>query len=265
MRLGRAALATFLVAVSTACGVGPYESRGIETIEGTPDQQQLLESIVSEMGSTSIEIIVVRPPPGCPEDCPDPDKRSAAWLEVTLRAQDPPGSVQAYWEGLLLTGAFRDLSFAQGLPEVLGKTIVLQDGSGVEPGPETIIAQPAQHWLETSPREEIEALIRAGVRNVGLTVESVDFIRPAEDAVVVVARTDDPESTVARRDLVLQELAGRIAYGERPLVEGIFLKILDGDGEPVTASAYSLRTGEGLGWTDDALQAAVEATTTTPP
>jgi hypothetical protein len=249
---GFAFIALILTTVLVACGANTDVGSGVSTSGGVPEQQELLRSILLGMGSSSIETIRIGTPPGCPKDCPDPEKPTAAWLEIVVRGPaEGPESVRAYWDGLLLAGAFRDLSVARGLPEVLGKTIFFLDGdSEAEPGPETIISQPVQHLLEPSTREEIEALIRDGAEHVGLEVESVAFVRPMEDVVSVVARADDAESAIARHDLILQELAGKVAYGDLPAVEGIFVEILDGTGTPIAASAYSHQTGEGLGWTD---------------
>jgi hypothetical protein len=210
-----------------------------------------MHEIVGTMRASTIEEVALGLPPGCPADCPDPEKPVATWLELTVRAPDQgPGRVRAYWEGLLAAGAFRDESYARGLPEVLGKTInVMYPDGTVERGPETVISQPMLHNIAQSSTSTIETLFTDGAKRANVRIESLTFLQPMRQATALIISASDAKSLVQHRDEFLNDLAGDIAYDENPLVEGILIEVRDDAGQPITSSAYSVRTGEGLGWT----------------
>jgi hypothetical protein len=253
MRPGLIVTAALALLVS-ACGANDREPAAsepeIRVIGGTAEQQALLTTIVADSDGASIQSVEIGKPPGCPDDCPDPEHPDDAWVYVTAAAPTRgPAGVRAFWDALLVAGAFRDESHARQLPPVLGKTIEVRFADGTtDEGGETIISQPPEHAIRETTDEELTAMVTSAVAGDGVSVDSVEIVRPLENAVLVTITVEDAKAFIERRDEVLYRLGEQIAQGDAPRAEGLYVQVVDSSGAPVTASGYSVRTGEGVGW-----------------
>jgi hypothetical protein len=250
------AVVVFLVACgSSTNGSGTElgdstDSQTPDVSGGTPEQRELVVEVLERMDGSAIEAVIITSPPGCPSDCPDPEHPDETWLEITVRAQEKEGPerVEAYWEGLLAAGAIRDESYVRGLPNVQGKTMTIDYPDGTsEDGAATIISQPLKHDLAPSSAEGTEAAIRDAAKRAQVASDPVTFLEPSGPAAMVTV-VSEGDSPLRDGEEFLNELFGSVVTEKNPLVEGIFVEVRDRDGQPVRASAYSVRTGEGVGW-----------------
>ena len=192
------------------------------------------------------------PHQSCATDEPARELRGA-WrvLVGDRRIGDVSGGKRpGFWQALLIAGTFRDTSASRGLPLVSGKTITVFDPDGnVLDGGVSAIAQPTEHRIETLTQEQVREIVQRSTTQAGVTAEALAFARLLRRlGVEMVVRTDDPAGFFRNRPLKLSELLGELVGHERPTVEGTYVEVRDRGGRFVTASAYTVRTGEGVGY-----------------
>ena len=215
---------------------------------GTEAEQRLLRSVLERVGGASIVAAELGRAPGCPDDCfvaSDPDAR---WVYFTLNVPDRSRSVRAHWEALLVVGAYRDEATAVGIRPVEGKTIVTAYPAGEPDRQDSVLARPHSAAVSAVPSDNLVRLIAAGARDSGAALDSVAFLQPKQLAPIIVVTTPDSHGFISERSVRLHEIHGRIIDSEQPLVDGSYIEVRDRDGALVTASGYSVRTGEGVGW-----------------
>lgn len=203
------------------------------------------------MKGSRIEQVEIGMPPGCPSDCPDPSQPDAAWITIRVAAESEGESVRSKWESLLLAGAFRHLSGAQGLPPVLGRsvTIVFPDGR-TEDGGEVVISQPLEHDVAEESESSLTSQLESGSAAAETQILSLSFQEPIRLAPLIDVSVSDPRAV--NWPEILGQIRGDLVEFKAPSAEGIYVGLHGADGKLVAASAYSVRTGEGVGWNDPA-------------
>ncbi|MDQ3823307.1 MAG: hypothetical protein M3321_08710 [Actinomycetota bacterium] len=216
---------------------------------GTPEQEALLRDVLRGIPRSQLRTVAIVNPP---EEFEPAD---ATWLEFGVAADDSVENVRGFWQALLVAGIFRDESAKRGLPFVAGKTItvVAQDGT-VRDEAASVIDQPLTHEIEAVSDARMHDLVRAGAARAGVLGPEVAFTRPfGRTGVEIVVRTPDAPGFIRSRGQKLVELLGSLVNRETPRAEGAYLEVRDVAGRFVTVSAYSVRTGEGVGYSDPAL------------
>jgi hypothetical protein len=219
--------------------------------DGTPQQQALLREILGGFSkSQQSEIAFVSPPK-------DFEPQNASWLQFDVSALDQADGVRGFWQALMVVGAFRDESASRGLPYVAGKTITVRtpDGSVLDEG-SSLIEQPLGHDVTWASDASLTAMLRSGATRAGVRVRGISFAHPlGRPGAELVVTTTDPIAFIRSRQTRLRELLGPFYDPAHPQADGVYLEVLDSSRRVVTISAYSVRTGEGVGYTRPDLQA----------
>jgi hypothetical protein len=218
---------------------------------GTPQQQALLREVLAGLSNSQLsEIAFVSPPE-------DFEPQDATWLQFDVSAASQPEGVRGFWQALLVAGAFRDESANRRLPYVAGKTITVRgpDGSVLDEG-QSLIEQPLGHDVTPASDATLTGILRSGATRAKVRVRGISFAHPLGRAgAEVVVTTADANAFVRNRQTKLLDLLGPLYDPAHPQADGVYLEVLDSSGNVVTISAYSVRTGEGLGYTRPELQA----------
>ncbi|MFN2466650.1 MAG: hypothetical protein ABR521_00750 [Gaiellaceae bacterium] len=168
-------------------------------------------------------------------------------LHVIVAASDTgAGSVRPVWIANLLAGAFNDRLYQAGFSRLseLSIDLLLPGGELVDAGGGLGYVVPGQQFALTA-EGVLAAHIEQGLSELGLTAESISFIRPVQRAPIVVAETPAPAAFVhAAMDLA----TWRTIFGDYSDLEGFYLEVADTQGNPVLIQAESGRVGGGLGW-----------------
>jgi hypothetical protein len=213
-------------------------------IGGSPEQDSLLQAILG--GLTQSQIIAVRvvsPPIGF-------EPRDQTWLSFRVAASTPAESARGYWQALLVAGLFRDLSAQRGLPPVLGKDVTVVAPNGDEHDEESaVIDQPTSHSIGAPRVADVVAALksRAAARGFAIRDAKVTTLFGRAAFEIDVTAPDRAKFLEARLSNLHHLLGSLIAEGQ-PQTEGTYVEVRDESGRLITVSAYSVRTGEGVGY-----------------
>lgn len=140
---------------------------------------------------------------------------------------------------------------------MLGRSITVHlPGGRTDDAGEVVIGQPTAHEIVDADVGSLEDEIRANAAEAGSTMTSVEFDFPLRAAPVINVRVDDPAAFARDRADRLGAVSAGLISGTGGKVEGVFIEVDSVGGDVVTVSAYSVRTGEGLGWTRADLETA---------
>jgi hypothetical protein len=218
---------------------------------GNPDQQALLREILRGIPRSQIKDVALTSPPE------EFEPANAAWIAFDVVASDQAETVRGFWQALLIAGLFRDESASRGLPFVAGKTITVRgpDGSVRDEG-QSLIDQPTSHAVLSTPEAQVSKLIASGAASARVAVARVSFGHPlGRVGVEAMVTTAEPTRFVRDRQLRLGELLAGFLKPNQPVADGVYVEVRDRAGKLVTTSAYSVRTGEGVGFTDPSFAA----------
>jgi hypothetical protein len=216
---------------------------------GSPDQQALLREILRGIPRAQIKDVALTSPP---EDFEPAD---ATWIAFEVVASDRAETVRGFWQALLIAGLFRDESASRSLPFVAGKTITVRapDGTIRDEGI-SLIDQPTVHAIPSTPEAQVSKLLVSGAARAGVVLNRVAFAHPlGRVGAEATITTPKPGEFVRDRQVRLGELLSDFFRPDQPLTEGFYVEVRDQAGKLVTVSAYSVRTGEGAGFTYPAL------------
>lgn len=96
----------------------------------------------------------------------------------------------------------------------------------------------------------VTQLIASTVADARASVESVTFLEPlGQKAVEITLTASDPREFIAHRPVWLERLLEPfLREGSSTRTDGAYLEVKDASGKVAMISAYSIRTGEGLGY-----------------
>lgn len=154
---------------------------------------------------------------------------------------------QALWEGDLFTGALRDEFAARGLGDVIDAygTFVTPDGTRESAGGGVSYAVATNQVFNAVPSDIVTTIAR-NAASVGLRSVQVDTLPVLQDALVIRATSDAPQTDVAA---LLAKGGLRFLLGENPAdFEGVYLQIDDGSGAKVYDVDTAPRAGGGGFW-----------------
>ena len=225
------------VATASACGAArthgdrsdalPSEKRPVRAADtevegGSQAQRAVLRALLSRMGSTGIERLVVERP----DDEWKPVATGSVMLTVTPMDQH---DTEAQWEAAILAGAFDERSRADGLPEL---------GAYNGPGGESRVA--------ALPADEVEPAVRGPAPDVETLRESVRAAVSSQGAAVTGFRVAVLNSRpIAALDLraenpaefLRQQLPFILAALPRTL-DGSYVGVHDGNDDRVLESGW---------------------------
>ncbi len=245
------AVATF-GAAETPFGTSRIGSgASVDVLGGTTNQRALISEILRTLDATHFEAVAVTSPP-------EEFATGADWLEIRVRADDPVENVFAHWQALLLAGLVRDLSVPRALPDILGKTITVVNSLGKQlETASTVIDQPNQHNIADLTPAQAEQRVRASATRAGLEVAKFrSFETPGGFVTEMLTMTNDAVTFSASRSIKLFNIIDALNNASTPAGEGAYIEVRDSLGQFVTVSAYSVRTGEGVGYTNPAFRPA---------
>lgn len=220
---------------------------------GTPEQRATIAEIIGVLSTAHFIAAEITSPPADFES-------DGAWLSIRVGADDPVESVFAQWQALLLAGLARDLTSTDESPRIIGKTITVvnRDGLIVEEAA-SVIDQAVSRHVGGLPPTAIERSVRAGANKIGLKVVKYREVpTPGASIVEVLASTDDAGHFLSSRGRNLSQLVGRLNDNRAPAAEGSYVEVRDRAGNFVTVSAYSVRTGEGVGFSNPKYRPRIE-------
>jgi hypothetical protein len=208
----------------------------------------LLAEILASLGDPRVAKAEIGPVPEgftIPEEHPD-----AVWVSYEVTAGDRPQSVRGTWQANVATGVLRARSIEQGLPFVLGKSIVVRfsDGSLEDAGMALIEPPTTDGPIIAGQQGELGRLIQTAVARSRARLESISFSKPYHRAVVVQVAVDDPAEFIRRIDEQIQTIFGTLENAAEPRVEGAYLEARNSSGAPFYARGYAVRVAEGVGW-----------------
>lgn len=215
---------------------------------------ELLEEIVRHVGSSEIIRAEIGGPPEwasavereSPSDARVPP--AGNFLYVTIaNDKTPGGALRAIWIANLIGGVLADALDAHGLGQLASIQILKQlpDGTITEAGGG--IGNVVRHQVfSVEPRSIMASRIRAGARENGFEVKSIEFVPAMQDApnVVLDARQGHSAIEKASQPNFLSKI-----FGNPRNLEGFYLQIDDSSG-PIMKAAGAHRSGVGLGWVD---------------
>jgi|GEM_PF-2911704 len=233
---------------------------------GTPRQQALVRAIAAGLPVGDLVSVGIAGPPGGFREAPELQEYGETWLTITAAepAGDPHAGIRALWAVELLAGAFRDASFLEGMPAILGRTILYrrQDGSTERRG-DGVIAVPRAQPFDPASSSVMEARVAARLAALEDVVSfRLSFPTPMNVAVVADLTLSSPEEFLDKHGNALFDAT----VGDASSLEGALVKLYDSGGKLVRASAYAPRTGMGFGWSEPGLRMPVTGRIpTTPP
>jgi hypothetical protein len=242
-----------VVLTATGCGsahmsddrAGRAQRSTVQVTGGTVEEQRAVRESLSGLPQAPIVDVTIGKVPT------DFGPSDANWISIDASVADVRDVSEADWYALMLAGAFRAKSAALGLTPVLGKTINvrLTDGTLVDSASSTI-EQPSVPPIAPQADTVTRGIVDEAAASAGLSVQSFDFVRPERDGIVVSLVAKDRPSVEQWRKRFLTAVLAKLAAPERAHVEGTLIKVFDDSGNLVAVSGYSVRTGEGVGWTD---------------
>jgi hypothetical protein len=173
----------------------------------------------------------------------DPDSQV---LYLTLRAPGTPRNIRSIWEAYLATGLINDKLRISGQGRLSGTNFVLELPDGARKEISSGIGNAVAGQLFAESRASIIDTITSGAEKLGLKVDSVDFLQPAQLAPIVIVETVNPSETLKTLEL---EDSWRTLLGDYRNYEGWYLEIRDNDGQLVSISAGAGRAAVGQSWT----------------
>jgi hypothetical protein len=124
----------------------------------------------------------------------------------------------------------------------------------------SLIDQPLGHVIETTSDIRLVGALQKAASRASVTYNRASFAHLlGRPAVEVLVTTEDPADFVRARPIKLSQLVGALEHEVPAQAEGAYVEVRDTLGRLVTLSAYSVRTGEGLGYTNPDLQAAAQS------
>ena len=243
------ALGVLIVPTTDASGSGgdQVDAGATGALSVRQKQMHLLKKILKGIPSSHIARVEIGDPPI------GNGPKGRTWLYFDIAAPDDYQYVRGFWEGLIVTGLFMDVSQQQKLPRLWGRTftIVRANGKRIYDGSSPIY-RPFKGDTTRANGQRIVALLEQSASTVNAKLQSVTFARPLgrlAPEVVVVA--NDPSAFLADRDQNVWKIVRPINAGNgRPRAEGVYLDVRDANNQWVTLSAYSVRTGTGVGLTN---------------
>jgi hypothetical protein len=182
-------------------------------VGGSPAQRELLEEILSGLGSDRIDTIELTPL--------DPADGWGRGERMFVDTHD----VRTSWEAMLIAAAFRRGSARDGLPKVA--VLAQPDGastlSSVPPPLEPLDDSDVDAF-----RRDVEAAVRAA------KLEVVEVLRPEAHAFALRARVDEPHAYLRFELRPFLEVAARW----RDRCDGIYSEVVDEQPTPVLAAGW---------------------------
>jgi hypothetical protein len=236
-------------ASSTSTPTAADSHRSSGAIGGTSSERDLLDQILAGVDSWAIKSAEIEssPPPDFEGTVSAPD-----WLQVNVPFAQTTSEIsrfsEAQWETMLVAGAYRDLTVANSLPSTDGYTLGYLDDKGTVGGDQsaTRIGGDPSHDIPTEPEDTVQQQIIAGLKEVGLTPDSVSFLHPHKIAPVAFATTEDAKAfadKVQTGGVTADGIFGRLTN-----YEGVYLEVDDSTGAPVVIFSTSTRANQGLTW-----------------
>lgn len=220
--LAGGALATRAATTGAAASKTTWPATHLTEVSGgTAGQQALLHEIVTAMQPTVIEKIEITDSGG----------------EAALRFSAPSGRLSpALWQEGVIAGAFRDRLNASG--DKSNVLIFGGDANGVpldNHGPATPLP-PAQPGDAAAAKQLFEnAAAKTGVSFDDLVIHQPDGI-----AVVATFKSDDPASFLVHQ---MPTFLG--ALGDHSNLDGTYISLVDGSGQPAWETSWNGRISEG--------------------
>jgi hypothetical protein len=211
-------------------------------------ETRLLSRIASGMDASILgSLRLGQPPEGFTAD-PAIGATGTAWLYVTVKAPyESSAVVKASWQADLIAGAYRDLSHASGLPDLLGYSISVDFPDGrVLPAGASLAVGDFEHGAGVTNAASLTDVITQRLTTVsaqvgGFSSTKVSFVQPAGLAPVVVIRANDPGEAA---EYFASMFSGRVAsiFGS---AEGGYLEIRDAHDRIVLAASGTARIRKG--------------------
>ena len=211
----------------------------------TPDA--LVEAVKKRYGGRTVEsAVLVHATENVVQDGPFSPAKGRAGFALNFRVRAPDleeGIVRPAWEAHLVAGAVREMLHVQGKRLVAVNVVARLPGGNATDFP-TALGNVAfgQAFVDEDPAALRAEFERAADR-LGLTVDSIEILRPLQPAPAITVTTSDPARYVAHHGEMHAQL-----FGGRARFEGQFLRVNDESGRPVLISGASFRTGIGGVW-----------------
>lgn len=231
-----------------------FVQRNVSTpIDASPAFRSVVQRVLAGMSPTLVRAVEVVPPPEAASDSDMPGERTklptnAQWLRIHVVEPDQRiGAIRGDWEANLLAGAVRDLAASEGLPPIIGRTIlaVLPDGS---PTPYTygvrMNSATTHSSIQSWTPKTLTADIKATAWRSGLSLASVTVQQPLGLAVVIKAVATDPSGFLSKRGKAVSALLG----GSSKRFEGALVEVRDSSGTLLGSSAFATRAQTGVSW-----------------
>ena len=196
-------------------------------IEGaSSEQRELLRNILDGMPGCRLERVIVA-------GAEPPYRRRPR--DVVARVDYPRDRVRAHWEGMLVAGAFRDLSAAHGLPAV---AVFAEPDAARAIGGDGVAIR-----LDLEPPHErdgvvLDALVRAAA---GEELADLPVLMPYCYAAATRLRPKEPHGFL--RYVLESYLQGTGHYTR--LWEGSYVEVVDDGDDPIWSTGYSNRMSSG--------------------
>ena len=168
----------------------------------------------------------------------DPAIADGTWITATVPTTD---SVLDQWRSLIIAGAVKHIAAADSITPPSG--LMLSTPTGMFQAES--IADCCNYGIAADTTDNLESKITAGLSSIGLTPISFTFDQPepGDFAPEVVAQTTSSPSAFTSDH---RYPAGDV-FGDLNGYEGTYLKVVDASGDVVLETAYSMRTGNGVG------------------
>jgi hypothetical protein len=216
-------------------------------IPGATTLPQIVSAVMGRYGGH----LIVSGEPGIPRG---PKPRSGAWLHfvVAAPAQDERAT-RPEWEADLVEGAVADALEASTGQRVVDSRIDLKlsDGPVVNDASGGIGDIDPRQDFSNGSDADIKASLSAELAQQHLTPVSIDVLRAAQPAPVVVATTTDPRRAAKDANTIIGALFGI----DPPKYEGYYLEIRDTSSKPVIIESAAFRSGSGRVWVRPDLEA----------
>jgi hypothetical protein len=186
----------------------------------SPKQEIVLREILAGLGPTGIETIeLVKPDKewGAPPDA------------VGFHAKIPSTDMLAGWHASLAAEAFNQRSFELGLPPVA----YIADGDSASvlgSDPASALAEPSVTLAEA---QELARRVRKLAEHHGAVVRRFDILKPLRLAFSVELQAKDAAAFLLTG---LEPTLGPLDQGNLRGTDGIYVKVVDGEGKPVLES-----------------------------
>ena len=221
--------------------------RAAVTLPTPATPNALVEAVTKRYGGRAVEsAVLVHATENVVPDSPFSPAKGRAGFALNFRVRAPDaaeGGVRPVWEAHLVAGAVREMLHVQG-ERLIDVNVVARLPGGSTTDFPTALGNVAfgQAFVDDDPAALRAELERAADR-LGLTVDSIEILRPLQPAPAITVTTSDPARYVAHHGEMHAQL-----FGGRARFEGQFLRVNDESGRPVLISGASFRTGTGSLW-----------------